>query len=227
MFDPWYFVIIGPGLVVALWASFKVKSTFRKYQKVAIGNRMSGAQMAESLLSRAGIRDVAVEQYQGFLTDHYSPAEKVVRLSPDVYNGRSVSAIGVAAHEVGHVIQHAEHYSAMALRQGLILPANLGSWLSYIVIFLGIVLNIAGLFWFGIILFSGIIAFQLVTLPVEFNASTRARARLLDTGLITVEESNGVKEVLDAAAMTYVAALVTSLLTLIYYILRFTARSDD
>jgi Predicted Zn-dependent protease len=228
-FDPLYFIIVGPGMLIALWASFKVKSTFAKYQNVAIGNRMSGSQIAEALLERAGIHEVTVEPHQGILTDHYDPKAKVVRLSPDVYNGRSVSSIGVAAHEVGHAIQHAENYGAMALRQNLVLPANIGSWLSYIVIFLGLLLNLAGLFWLGIILFSAVIAFQLVTLPVEFNASSRAKAKLLDTGLITTEEADGVKKVLNAAAMTYVAALVTSVLTLLYYVLRFssaTSRED-
>jgi Zn-dependent membrane protease YugP len=226
-FDPMYFLIIAPGMLIALWASFKVKSTFAKYQNVAIGNRMSGAQIAEALLDRAGVRNVTVEPHQGVLTDHYDPKTKVVRLSPDVYNGRSVSAIGVAAHEVGHAIQHAENYSPMALRQSLVLPANIGTWLSYIVIFLGALLHVAGLVWLGIILFSAVVLFQLVTLPVELNASSRAKARLLDTGLITIEEADGVKKVLNAAAMTYVAALITSLLTLFYYVLRFTGRSDD
>lgn len=225
-FDPLYFIIVGPGMLIALWASFKVKSTFARYQTVAIGNRMSGAQIAEALLDRAGIREVTVEQYQGVLTDHYDPKAKVVYLSPDVYHGRSVSSIGVAAHEVGHAIQHAEHYSAMALRQGLVLPANIGSWLSYMVIILGLLLNLAGLVWFGIMIFSVVIAFQLVTLPVELDASSRAKARLLDTGLITTEEADGVKKVLTAAAMTYVAALITSALTLLYYVLRFTGGSS-
>jgi uncharacterized protein len=229
-FDPLYFIIVGPGMLIALWASFKVKSTFAKYQNVAIGNRMSGAQIAEALLDRSGIRGVTVAPHQGVLTDHYDPRTKVVNLSPDVYNGRSVSAIGVAAHEVGHAIQHAEHYAAMAIRQGLVLPANIGSWLSYIVIILGLLLNLAGLVWLGILLFSAVILFQFVTLPVEFNASTRAKAKLLETGLVTNEEADGVKRVLSAAAMTYVAALLTSFLTLLYYVLRFTggsSRSSD
>jgi Zn-dependent membrane protease YugP len=228
-FDPWYFIIIGPGMLIALWASFKVKSTFAKYQNVAIGSRMSGAEIAEALLERAGIREVRVEPHQGVLTDHYDPKANVVRLSPDVYNGRSVSSIGVAAHEVGHAIQHAERYGPMALRQSLVLPANIGTWASYIVIILGVILQLTGLVWLGIILFSAVVLFQLVTLPVELNASSRAKVKLLDTGLITTEEAEGVGKVLNAAAMTYVAAVITSLLTLLYYVLRYTggSRSDD
>jgi Zn-dependent membrane protease YugP len=225
-FDPWYFIIIGPGMLIALWASFKVKSTFAKYQNVAIANRMSGAEIAEALLERSGIREVTVEPHEGVLTDHYDPKANVVRLSPDVYNGRSVSSIGVAAHEVGHAIQHAEHYGAMALRQSLVLPANIGSSLSYIVIILGVLLNIAGLIWLGILIFSAVVAFQLVTLPVELNASSRAKAKLLDTGLITNEEADGVKKVLNAAAMTYLAALITSVLTVVYYVIRFTGATS-
>lgn len=223
-FDPLYFIIVAPGLLLALWATFKVKSTFKKYSQVGISSRMSGGQVARELLKRSGINDVDVELHQGFLSDHYHPVKKVVRLSPDVYEGRSASAVGVAAHEVGHAIQHAKKYKPMAVRQSLVGPANIGSNMSYIVIILGFIAHSAGLIWVGIILFSAVVLFQIVTLPVEFNASRRARVQLVETGIISAQEETHVAKVLNAAAMTYVAAVITSLLTLLYFILRATSR---
>ena len=223
-FDPLYFIIVAPGLLLALWATFKVKSTFKKYSQVDISSRMSGGQVARELLKRSGITDVDVELHQGFLSDHYHPVKKVVRLSPDVYEGRSVSAVGVAAHEVGHAIQHARKYKPMAVRQGLVGPANIGSNMSYIVVILGFLAHSAGLIWVGIILFSAVVLFQIVTLPVEFNASKRARVQLVETGIVSVQEETHVAKVLNAAAMTYVAAVITSLLTLLYFVLRVTSR---
>ncbi len=228
-FDPLYLLIVGPGMLLALWASIKVKRTFNRYSEVAIASGMSGAQVAEELLRRHNVRGVRVELHEGWLSDHYHPHEKVVRLSPDVYNGRSISAVGVAAHECGHALQDAEGYTAMAVRQNLVGPANLGSNLSIIVIIAGAFLQWAGLIWLGILLFSAVVIFQLVTLPVEFNASSRARVQLVQSGLITGAEEVQVGKVLNAAAMTYVAALITSILTLLFYIIRFTGlmRSDD
>jgi hypothetical protein len=228
-FDPMYFLIIGPGLLLALWASYKVKTTFARYAEVPTRSQMTGAEVAKELLRRNGIRDVGVELHEGWLSDHYDPRERVVRLSPEVYHGRSISSVGVAAHECGHVLQHAEGYAAMALRQHMVWPANVGSWLSYIVIIGGAILHFAGLIWLGILLFSGVVLFQLVTLPVEFNASSRARLHLVKDGIISQAEEAGVGQVLSAAALTYVAALITSVLTLLYYIIRFTGvgRSDD
>lgn len=228
-FDPMYFLIVAPGMLLALWASLKVKRTFARYSEVPIASGMSGAEVAEALLRRNGIRGVRVELHEGWLSDHYHPQEKVVRLSPDVYHGRSISAVGVAAHECGHALQDAQGYAAMALRQNLVWPANLGSNLSFIVIMAGLFLHMTGLIWLGIFLFSGVVLFQLVTLPVEFNASSRARLHLVQDGLISRAEEAEVGKVLNAAALTYVAALITSILTLLYYIIRFTgvARSDD
>ncbi len=217
--DPTYFIIVGPGILLALWASFKVKSTFKRYSKVAIASRMSGAEVARELLSRAGINDVSVEMHQGWLSDHYHPIKKVVRLSPDVYQGRSISSVGVAAHEVGHAIQHANKYAPMMLRQGLVGPANAGSTLSFIFVLLGFWLHTAGLIWIGILLFSLVVLFQLVTFPVEWNASSRAKLKLVNTGIISHSEAPHVARVLNAAAMTYLAALITSVLTLVYYVL--------
>ena len=218
-FDPMYFIIVGPGMLLALWASFKVKSTFKRYSGVAIANRMSGAQVARELLSRSGIQNVAVEEHQGFMSDHYHPIKRVVRLSPDVYRGQSISAVGVAAHEVGHAIQHHQRYALMQVRQNLVGPANVGSSFSWILVMLGIFLHMAGMVWLGIILFSGVVLFQLVTLPVELDASKRAKVNLIQTGIISSAEGVHVGKVLNAAAMTYVAALITSILTLLYFVL--------
>lgn len=226
-FDPMYLLIVGPGFLLALWASAKVKRTFQRYSEVAIRRRASGAEVARELLRRSNIRDVGVEPHEGWLSDHYHPTEKVVRLSPAVYHGRSISAVGVAAHEVGHAIQHAEGYALMSLRQTLVGPANAGSTLSYIAIIAGFLLQAANLIWIGIILFSAVVAFQLVTLPVEWNASTRAKKRLVTYGIVTQEESAGVRKVLNAAALTYLAALITSILTLLYFVLRFTGVGRD
>jgi Zn-dependent membrane protease YugP len=219
-FDPKYFLIVGPGILLAMWAAYRVKSTFARYSKVAIANRMSGAEVARELLRREGIRDVGVELHQGFLSDHYHPDQKVVRLSPSVYQGRSAAAVGVAAHEVGHAIQHAARYAPMKLRQTLVAPANLGTNLSYILVILGLVAHSAGLMWLGIALFSAVVLFQLVTLPVEWNASKRAKASLVETGIVSQSEAAHVGKVLNAAALTYLAALITSILTLLYFILR-------
>jgi len=228
-FDPMYFVVIGPGLLLSIWASIKVKSTFKKYSRVGIAAGLTGAQVAKELLRRRNIRGVQVKAHEGWLSDHYDPRTRVVNLSPDVYNGQSISAVGVAAHECGHAIQHAEGYAPMALRQNLVWPANLGTWLSYVVIIVGALLAFKGLIWLGIILFGVVVLFQLVTLPVEFNASSRARRYLVAEGIVTAEEDVHVGKVLGAAAMTYVAALITSILTLLYYVMRFTGggRSDD
>ena len=228
-FDPLYFIIIAPGLLLSLWATFKVKSTFRRFSDVGIARGLSGAQVAEELLRRRNVRGVRVEPHEGWLSDHYDPSERVVRLSPDVYHGRSVSAVGVAAHETGHALQHAEGYAPMAVRQSLVLPASWGSTLSFIVIFVGALLASTKLIWLGILLFSGVVLFQLVTLPVEFNASKRAKLALVEEQIVSQGEAAQVATVLNAAAMTYVAALITSILTLAYYLIRFTGvlSSDD
>jgi Zn-dependent membrane protease YugP len=223
-FDPLYFIIIGPGFLLAMWATWKVKRTFSKYSKVGIASRASGAEVARELLARSGIQDVEVEQHQGFLSDHYHPGKRVVRLSPDVYTGRSISAVGVAAHEVGHAIQHSQGYAPMKVRQSLVPVAGIGSNLSYIIIILGFVFHTAGLIWIGIFLFSAVVLFQIVTLPVELNASKRAKLQLVQTGIVSQAEAVHVGKVLSAAAMTYVAAVITSLLTLLYFVIRATGR---
>lgn len=227
IFDPMYLLIVGPGMLLAMWASFKVKRTFKKMSKVTTRSGMSGAEVAREMLRRSGVRGVKVELHQGFLSDHYDPTHKVVRLSPDVYNGRSVASVGVAAHECGHVLQDAQDYSFMRVRQSLVGPANLGSNLSFILIIAGFFLHLSGMIWLGIIAFSAVVLFQLITLPVEFNASSRARVALVQGNIVTSAEDQQVGSVLNAAALTYVAALITSVLTLLYFLIRFAGVGGD
>jgi Zn-dependent membrane protease YugP len=197
-----------------------VSSTFRRFAEVPLSTGLTGAQVADAMLRAAGVHDVAVEEVQGFLTDHYDPASKVLRLSPEVYRTCSVSAAGVAAHEAGHAIQHAERWGLMPVRQALVLPARLGSQLAFFAILLGLSLHLLGLAWLGVVLFACLLLFELVTLPIEVNASTRARARLVAGGLVAPPDVDGITRVLRAAAYTYVAALVSTALQLLYFVLR-------
>lgn len=218
-FDPLYFIILAPAIALSLWATIKVKSTFHKYNRVPAATRVSGAEAAKLLLSRNGL-NVPVEPSPGELSDHYDPRVRRLRLSPQVYQGRSLAAIGVAAHEVGHALQHAANYQPLLLRQTIAPVAGFGSNASWILIFLGFILGAMGLVKLGIVLFSLVVAFQVITLPVEFNASARAKRMVLEHGLVSESETGGIAKVLNAAAMTYVAAVITSLLTLLYYLLR-------
>jgi Zn-dependent membrane protease YugP len=218
-FDPLYFIILAPALALSLWATIKVKSTFHKYNRVPAATRVSGAEAARMLLSRASL-DIPVEQHPGELSDHYDPRVRKLRLSPQVFQGRSLAAIGVAAHEVGHALQHARNYQPLLLRQTIAPVAGFGSNTSWILIFLGFIFGSMGLVKLGIVLFTLVVAFQLITLPVEFNASAQAKQMVLEHGLIAENERGGISKVLNAAAMTYVAAVITSLLTLLYYLLR-------
>lgn len=217
-FDPNYLIYVGPGIILSLLASWYVRSTFKKYSQVPTARGMTGAEVAAAILRAENIHDVQIEPAQGFLSDHYDPSAKRLRLSPDVYSGRSVSAAGVAAHEVGHAIQHARGYGLMSIRQTLVLPARIGSQLGLIVILAGLWLHMLGLAKLGIVLFSAIVLFELVTLPVEINASSRAKERLSAAGLADGSDLEGVGKVLNAAALTYLAALISSILTLLYYI---------
>jgi uncharacterized protein len=219
-----YILWILPGMVLSLIATFLVKSTFSKYAKVPTSRGRTGAEIAAELLHRAGIVNVRVERSHGFLSDHYDPGAQALRLSPDVYDGRTISAAGVAAHEAGHAIQHHVGYGLMTLRQALVMPARIGSQLSYFVIVGGMALNWAGLAWVGVILFSAVFLFELVTVPVEINASSRARAQLVQLGVITPHEARGVGSVLNAAAFTYIAAMITTLLSLLYFITQLNRR---
>lgn len=220
LFDPMYFVFIGPGLVLSLYATWKTKSTFSKYSKVGSRNRMTGAQAAALMLQRNGIDGVKIEHTGGWLSDHYDPRKKVLRLSSDVYSSHSLSAIGVACHEAGHAMQDAQGYAMLNLRSALVPAANFGSIFSYIVMIAGVFLQMIGLIWVGVILFSMVVVFSLVTLPVEWDASRRAKIAIDEAGMLSPEESRHASKVLNAAFLTYLAAAVTSLLTLLYYLFR-------
>jgi hypothetical protein len=188
---------------------------------------MSGAEAAAAVLRMSGLPDLKIERHQGFLSDHYDPTSRTLRLSPDVYDGASVSAVAVAAHEAGHALQHAANYGPLTLRSKLVPAVQFGSVLWYFPFLLGSIFNMTGLMWVGIIAFSAIVLFQLVTLPTEFDASSRARSVLLASGIVTSKaEEDGVAKVLNAAAMTYVAALVASLMQLLYMILRAQSSRD-
>ena len=216
-FDPMYFVFVLPAFLFAMWAQWRVQSTFGKYSQVANSTGLTGAQVARHVLDAAGLSHINVERIPGNLTDHYDPGSKVVRLSDSVYATPSVAAIGVAAHEVGHAIQDATAYAPMRLRQGLVPVAGIGSNLGYILFFVGFLISSFQLATLGFILFSGAAIFAAVTLPVEFNASNRAMQLLDANGLVTPQDSGLARKVLDAAALTYVAGLAQALSQLLYY----------
>jgi uncharacterized protein len=219
-FDPVYLMFLVPGLLLSWWASHRVKSTFAEYSQVPARSGMSGAQAARELLRRKGITNVRVEEVDGFLSDHYDPFQRVLRLSPDVYHGRSLASLGVAAHEAGHAIQHATAYGPLKFRSLVVKPASIGSNLGFILAGVGAAMNAAGLVWLGIALFSVFVLFTLVTLPVEFDASKRAVVALEQSSMIVSSERAGTQAVLNAAAMTYVAATVSAVLQLIYLLMR-------
>ena len=212
-YDPTYFLVLIGALISAA-ASWNVRSTFEKYNRRARGGR-TGRDVAEAILQASGIHDVRIEMVQGSLSDHYSPKDKVLRLSQGVYNSASIAAIGVAAHECGHAIQHNEDYLPLKMRSLSVPAANFGSWLSWPLILLGLVLGYGALAEIGVLLFTLVVAFQLITLPVEFNASRRAMAVLQGQGLLQGEELDGAGKVLRAAALTYVAALFAAILQLL------------
>jgi hypothetical protein len=219
--DSLWLMLTLPALVFSLWAQFKVHSTFKKYSRVAVSSGMSGAEAARAVLRSSGLEGLQIERHQGFLSDHYDPRTRTLRLSPDVYDGRTVSSVAVAAHEAGHSLQHAANYGPLALRSTLVPVVQIGSQLWYLPFLLGLVMGYAGLMWVGVVLFAGVVVFQLVTLPTEFDASRRAKAVLMSAGVVRSEaERDGVGKVLGAAAMTYVAALVASIMQLVYMILR-------
>ncbi len=220
-FLDWTILLVLPGMALALYAQWKVKSTFDRFSKVRAASGRTGRDVAKSLLAAYGVTDIAVEPVAGRLTDHYDPKHHVVRLSQGVYDSDSVAALGVAAHEVGHAIQDAKGYSPMRWRWALLGPANLGSTLALPLAFIGILLGTGGVWLLNlaILLFTGAVLFHIVTLPVEFNASARAYAHLRESGITSSEESAMAKKVLDAAALTYVASAAVALLTLIRLVL--------
>jgi Zn-dependent membrane protease YugP len=227
-FDPMYLLFLLPGILLAMWAQWRVSSNYNRASRIPASSGYSGAEAADVLLRSAGVDGVQIEPTQGYLSDHYVPGQKVLRLSPGVYAGRSLAALGIAAHESGHALQEATRYPLLGLRNFLVPAAGIGSQLSWIVLMIGFFLSsTATLFSFGhflvylgIILFGGVVLFQVVNLPVEFDASRRARLALLEAELVTPEEAVEVKRVLDAAALTYVAATLTAVLTLLYFLFR-------
>lgn len=220
LFDPLYIaMVLIPGMLIAGGASLMVRMAFSRYSKVGSRHGFTGAQAAQALLDRAGIHDVQVVPTHGYLTDHYNPVSKQLALSEDVYSGRSLAAVGVAAHEAGHAIQHAQNYAPLWIRSALVPMAGIGSNLGYIVMLVGLMLS-PYVVMFGAILFSAVLLFQIVTLPVEFDATARAKRLVVEAGIIDPDERYGMDRVLNAAAMTYVAAVISTLLTLLYFLMR-------
>jgi Zn-dependent membrane protease YugP len=215
-----YLVFLAPGLALSLYATWKTKSTFSKYSKIGSQKRMTGAQAAALMLQRNGIDDVKIEPTNGWLSDHYDPRKKVLRLSNDVYSSHSLSAIGVACHEAGHAMQDANGYAMLNLRSTLVPVTNFSSIFSYIVMIGGFLLQFRGLMLVGVCLFSVGVVFTLVTLPVEWDASRRAKIAIDEVGMLSPEESRHASKVLNAAFLTYLAAAITSLLTLVYFLFR-------
>ena len=220
--DPMYFVFAIPGLLLGLYAQFKLKGTYNHYIQVPTGSGMSGAEVAREILDSAGLHGMPVEMTHGHLTDHYDPMRKALVLSEENYHGRSIAAAGVAAHEAGHALQHKAAYFPMHLRTTMVPAVNFASQGAIWAAMIGLMLQAPKLVLFAIIGFAILSLFHLVTLPVEFDASRRAKKQLQSLGLIRdPEEARGVSKVLNAAAMTYVAALITSVMTLLYYVMRF------
>ena len=218
-YNPTYFLYMLPALLMMMAAQWYVSSAYRKWSQVPNRSRLSGAEAAQRLIRSAGLYEVEIEGVAGNLSDHYDPRQKVLRLSQGVHQGRSVAAVAIAAHELGHAMQDQEGYALLRLRSALVPAVNIGSTLGWILIIVGLVLRLSGLAWLGVLVFAAGAIFALATLPVELNASARAKQMLLQTGIIVGDdEQRGVNNVLNAAAMTYVAALVTAVLQLLYYV---------
>lgn len=219
-FDPLYFVFALPALLLGLYAQWRVRSAFAQFSRVRAATGITGAQAARRILDANGLQSVDIERVSGTLSDHYDPRSKTLRLSPDVYGTPSLAAVGVAAHEAGHALQDKTHYAPLQLRSAMVPTVQFGSWL-------GPLIFIGGLFlpgslgvtvaWVGLLIFAAVALFALVTLPVEFNASKRAKELLVSTGILAPQEVKGVNRVLDAAALTYVAAALQAVMTLLYY----------
>jgi len=220
MFDPLYFLFAAPGIIFALIASFKVKSTFARFSQVMASSGLTGAEAARQLLTRNGVTNVTIERTDGFLSDHYDPTSRTLRLSSGVYDSPSLSSIGVACHEAGHALQHASAYMWLGLRSALVPATQIGSFGSYIFFILGMFMNNPRMYLIGIILFSITVVFSIITLPVEWDASARAKHLMVMSGIVTYREQEDAARVLNAAFLTYVASAVTALLTLLYYLFR-------
>jgi Zn-dependent membrane protease YugP len=224
-FDPMYFLFLAPAIVLMLWAQMRVKMTYARGLKVPAP--LSGAAAARHILDQAGCQDVAIEVTHGVLSDHYDPSHRVLRLSEEVYHSRSATAVGIAAHEAGHALQHAQGYMPLAIRSAAVPAAQWGPTLSFILLIVGGLMHNPMLIWLGIAAFGGLLFFQVVNLPVEFDASNRAKRVLGELNIVDAAGAVAVRDVLNAAGWTYVAATLQSLLTLLYYIWRFTGGSRD
>lgn len=226
MFYLVYFAFI---ILIPLWAQMKVKNTFSKYSRVPSSTYVRGAEVARQILNSNGLFNVAVEEGRGFLSDHYDPRTKTVRLSPENYHGHSIAAAAVAAHECGHAIQDSEGYAFLRFRHALVPVANLGSNVSWILIMIGVFAHLSGMLLLGIIFMAAAVLFQIITLPVEFNASSRAMDQVVSLGLVGNREEREARKVLNAAALTYVAAAAVAVLELLRLVLIFTGmnRSED
>ncbi len=223
-FDPLYLVFMLPGLAFMLWAQSKVKGNYKKFSQIRNSAGVTGAQAARRVLDGQGLRDVQIEQIPGELSDHYDPRSRVLRLSEGVYSVPSIAAIGIAAHEAGHAIQHAKAYGPLKARTALVPAVSFGSNFGFIVLIAGFFMNNPSIAWGGVALFALSTLFALVTLPVEFDATSRAKEALVQIGLVDSgvaggQESEGVAKVLDAAAWTYIAGFASSVLTLLYYVM--------
>jgi uncharacterized protein len=225
-FDLQYFIILSPALLLMFWAQYRVKSAYNRGMQVPA--RLSGAAAARYILDHAGLNDVTIEETHGHLSDHYDPGHRVLRLSSEVYHTNSMAAVGIAAHEAGHALQHAQGYGPLVVRNASVPAATVGPWLSYILLVIGALMHSGPLVLAGLVVFGGVLFFQVVTLPVEFDASNRAKAVLADLNIVDHDGALVVRDVLNAAGWTYVAAALQSLLTLLYYIMRFSGvlRSD-
>jgi len=223
-FDPLFLALVMPAILFSMWAQFQVQNSFKKYSQQLTSKRLTGAHAARAVLDDAGVIGVGIERVAGTLTDHFDPRTNVIRLSDAVFDSTSVAAVGVAAHEAGHAIQYANKYGPMKLRAAIIPVTNIGSKLSMPLVLIGLFMDMTGLINIGILLFGTVVLFQLVTLPVEFNASRRAIKILDRSALLTRDEVPASKKVLTAAALTYVAALAVSLAQLLRLVLRARAR---
>lgn len=224
IFDPLYFLFIIPPLLLGLYAQAKVKSSFAEMSEMP--SRWSGAEAARQMLDSAGLYQVEIEPIQSHLGDHYDPRHQVLRLSPDVYSGRSLAALGVACHEAGHAFQDAKGYAPLKLRNLAVPVANFGGSIGPTMALFGLIFQFGPLLLAGIILFAGVVAFQVINLPVEFDASARAKQHLSEAGIISDNEAPYVAKVLNAAALTYVAGTLQAIMTLAYYIFRFMGSRD-
>lgn len=217
-FDPVYFLFALPPLVLMIYAQIRVHSTYGKYQRVRNARGVTGLQVARDLLDAHGLRHVKIEEGSGRLSDHYDPRGKVLRFSREVYRSDSVASLGIVAHEIGHALQDHSGYAPMRVRSALVPVASVGTWLGYIFFIVGLIINYVGLVWLGVFFFGAAVLFALVTLPVEWDASNRARHMLRSQGLVAEAEYQGASAVLSAAALTYVAALLQAAASLLYYV---------